>query len=135
MTARPSEASPDRALVFEVIGPVANFITAARQAGLEWLAEAQDDGLSEDEDVDEDGADAKGDGPTVGETLLYVTMPTIGGLQRVLALWKRYVAGRPKPTDGGDWWSLFGYLSDLRTWSARDRVDRHRRGDNPCSGR
>lgn len=50
-------------------------------------------------------------------------MPTIGGLQRVIALWKRYVEGQPKPTDGADWWSLFGYLSDLRTWSAKDRVD------------
>lgn len=121
MSARPSEASPDRALVFEVIGPVANFISAARQAGLEWLAEAQDYGLSQDEDLgDDEGED---DALASGETLLYVTMPTIGGLQRVLALWKRYVEGSPKPTDSGDWWLLFGYLSDLRTWSARDRVD------------
>ncbi|MCP1220452.1 S8 family peptidase [Acetobacter orientalis] len=121
MTTRPSEVSPDRALVFEVIGPVAKFIAAVRQAGLEWLTEAQDDGSFREEGVDEE--DAEADGSTVGDTLLYVTMPTIGGLQRVLALWNRYVAGEPKPTDDGDWWSLFGYLSDLRTWSARDRVD------------
>lgn len=124
MTTRPSEASPDRALVFEVIGPVANFILAARAAELEWLAEAQDDGLSSDEDEVEFDADGKVDESSpLGETLLYVTMPTISGLQRVLALWKRYVGGQPKPSDGGDWWSLFGYLADVRTWSARDRVD------------
>ena len=34
-------ATPDRALVFEVIGPVSNFINAARAIGLEWLTEAQ----------------------------------------------------------------------------------------------
>ena len=90
MSTRPSEASPDRALVFEVIGPVANFINAARAAGLEWLAEAQDDGLSDDEDLDEEAADDEEVSPSA-ETLLYVTMPTMGGLQRVLALWKRFI--------------------------------------------
>ncbi|PYD79415.1 hypothetical protein CFR77_06645 [Komagataeibacter sucrofermentans] len=110
-------------MVFEVIGPVAKFITAARQVGLEWLTEAQDGSPFRGEDVDEEDEDVEGDGSAVGETLLYVTMPTIGGLQRVLALWNRYIAGRPKPTDDGNWWALFGYLSDLRTWSARDRVD------------
>jgi hypothetical protein len=50
-------------------------------------------------------------------------MPTLDGLKRLLALWRRYVKGEPKPTDAKDWWALFGYLADLRTWSAQDRVD------------
>jgi hypothetical protein len=118
LSAKPAAASPDRALVFEVIGPVANFVRAARDAGLEWLAEEYDCAPAEDDEDSEYVEEA-----AVGETLLYVTMPTIAGLQRVLALWNRYVRHEPKPSDAREWWMLFGYLSDVRTWSARDRVD------------
>ena len=118
LSARPAEASPDRALVFEVIGPVANFVQAARNAGLEWLAEEYDSAPAEDDEGSE-----YVEGEAIGETLLYVTMPTIAGLQRVLALWNRFIRNEPKPSDASEWWSLFGYLSEVRTWSARDRVD------------
>lgn len=118
LSARPAEASPDRALVFEVKGPVANFVQAARDLGLEWLAEEYDSPSAEDDEgseyIDEE---------STSETLLYVTMPTIDGLQRVLALWNRFVRDEPKPSDGREWWALFGYLNKVRTWSARDRVD------------
>lgn len=50
-------------------------------------------------------------------------MPSIAGLQRLLALWKRYSRGESKPSEAKEWWSLFGYLADVRTWSAKDRVD------------
>lgn len=50
-------------------------------------------------------------------------MPTLEGLQRLLALWKRYARGEPRPSDAREWWALFGYLADLRTWSAIDRID------------
>lgn len=118
LSARPAEASPDRALVFEVIGPVANFMKAVRETGLEWLSEEYDTTPAED---DEDSEYVEEEAS--GETLLYVTMPTIAGLQRVLALWNRFVRNEPKPSDGSEWWTLFGYLNDVRTWSARDRVD------------
>lgn len=109
----PSRASPDRALVLEVIGPVADFVGAARAAGLEWLAEdvAPLD-LEDDSEYDEQD-----------RNLLYVTMPTLAGLNRMLALWRRYARGDDRPSDAREWWRLFGYLADVRTWSARDRVD------------
>jgi len=50
-------------------------------------------------------------------------MPTIDGLQRLIALWNRYIANEPKPGDAKEWWTLFGYLEDVRTWSAKDRID------------
>ncbi|MGQ3046351.1 MAG: S8 family peptidase [Niveispirillum sp.] len=118
LSARPAEASPDRALVFEVIGPVANFVQAARNVGLEWLAEEYDSPSAED-DNDSEYIEEE----STSETLLYVTMPSIAGLQRVLALWNRFIRNEPKPSDGREWWALFGYLNNVRTWSAQDRVD------------
>jgi len=50
-------------------------------------------------------------------------MPSIAGLERLLALWNRYSRGEPKPSDSRTWWELFGYLADVRMWSARDRID------------
>lgn len=117
----PDEVSPDRALVFEVIGPLSNvtkFIQAAQAAGFEWLGEDQE-ALSEDEEDE-----ANRDDDAAAESLLYVTMPTLAGLNKILSLWKRFTQNKPKP-DGADreWWPLFGYLSDIRTWSAKDRVE------------
>ncbi len=123
LTASPAEASPDRALVFEVIGPVADFVRTARRSGLEWLGE--DYGLS-DTDEDEDPEDAEPESD--GETPLYVTMPTLAGLQKVLSLWRRFSSGEARTTETTVWWRLFGYLQDVRPWSAKDRVDANLQG-------
>ncbi|WP_254022425.1 S8 family serine peptidase [Mesorhizobium escarrei] len=123
LSTSPSEVTPDRALVFEVIGPLSNvakFVAAVRAAGFEWLGEDFDEDTSDEdegEEADEPAADS-------GQSMLYVTMPTIRGLQKVLSLWKQYSTNQPKPrTHDGEWWPLFAYLNDVRTWSAKDRVD------------
>lgn len=110
-----AEASPDRALVFEVIGSVAKFIAAARDAGLEWMGE---DYPSADEDEDSEDVEA-----TAGQTPLYVTMPTLDGLRKVVSYWRRYSQGEPRSAETSVWWALFGYLKDVRPWSPKDRVD------------
>lgn len=112
--------------MFEVMGPVANFVAAARSLGLEWLAEEFDikDGFPSDDETDESEGPSDDDLDTEQVvTTLYVTMPTLDGLKRLVALWKRYTRGEPKPGDAREWWTLFGYLSDLRAWSIKDRVD------------
>ncbi|MGX9981552.1 S8 family peptidase [Methylobacterium fujisawaense] len=121
MSLDPAAASPDRALVFEVIGRVEGFARAAREAGFEWLAEdfaglgdAGEDALDGD-DRDEDA---------VQSALLYLTLPSIAGMKRLLGWWTAYAAGRDPPDDlAKEWWKLFGYLADVRVWSAKDRVD------------
>lgn len=106
-----------------MIGPVADFVRAAREAGLEWLGEDYD--LStDDEDVDPEDVDAE---PT-GETPLYVTMPTLEGLRKVLSLWRRYSTGEQRTAATTVWWRLFGYLRDVRPWSAKDRIDPNLQG-------
>ncbi|MER9303035.1 S8 family serine peptidase [Mesorhizobium sp. M0496] len=123
LSTSPDEVTPDRALVFEIIGPLSNvakFVAAARRAGFEWLGEDFDDDSNDEEEEEE----ADEPSPDSGQSMLYVTMPTIRGLQKVLSLWKQYSTNQAKPgADDGEWWPLFGYLSDVRTWSAKDRVD------------
>ena len=128
----PAEVAPDRALVFEVIGPVstvAKLFEAARSAGIEWLGEDYDlsDGDDDHGGADDDAGEKAGQGDEDSDdaqSMLYVTMPTLKGLQKVVSLWKRFTKGEEKPPGAdGEWWALFKYLSDVRPWSAKDRVD------------
>lgn len=113
-----------------MIGPlstVSRFIEAARAAGFEWLGEDID--LSDNDEEDDDNGDgdhavATDETSESSQSMLYVTMPTLKGLQKIVSLWKRYSKNEAKPSGpDGQWWGLFGYLSDVRPWSAKDRVD------------
>lgn len=96
---------------------------AARESGLEWLGEDYD--FSPDE---EDAGSEDGDAEATGETPLYVTMPTLEGLRKVLSLWHRFRTGEQRTSATTIWWRLFGYLRDVRPWSAKDRVDPNLQG-------
>lgn len=111
----PRAVVPERALVFELIGPVAEFDVAAQALGLEWLCSEDTEGEDEEpEEVDDDVAPA---------SMLYLTMPSLQGLKRLLALWKRYKDKEDAPAEYRPLWRLFDYLRDVRVWSAKDRVD------------
>lgn len=116
----PKAVVPERALVLELIGPVADFEIAAQALGLEWLISHDLRNISQ-EDADE----AEETGPLdVGPAaFLYLTMPSLRGLKRLLALWRQFAADKEPPSDCRPLWSLFGYLKDLRVWSAKDRID------------
>jgi hypothetical protein len=116
----PRAVVPERALVFELIGPVAEFEVAAQALGLEWLI-SEDLKVNDDEDADEAGeSDVNDVGPAA---LLYLTMPSLQGLKRLLALWRQFAANKEPLAEYRALWKLFGYLKDLRVWSAKDRVD------------
>lgn len=70
---------------------------------------------------DEDSEDLETE--AAGQTPLYVTMPTLEGLRKVVGYWRRYASGEARSSETAVWWGLFGYLKDVRPWSARDRVD------------
>ena len=74
---------------------------------------------------DADAAEPEIEGEEEGASTdrLYLTMPSLAGLKQLLALWRAYVDERPSPPEATAWWKLFGYLSDVRVWSAKDRVD------------
>lgn len=127
MSLDPAAVAPERALVFEVLGPVKAFADAAAQSGFNWLAEdylseIQAGGLEAEEAADEE--EENEEAVDKSTSLLYLTMPTVDGLKRLLGWWKRYTAGEEAPSDVAKrWWNLFGYLSKVRVWSVEDRVD------------
>lgn len=107
--------------MFEVIGPIEKFVEAVEQIGFEWLTEdylnADPEQVSSElEEVDEEDADT-------AFSRMYLTMPTIAGMERLLAMWNRFIAKRPPSADEREWWRIFGYLSDIRPWNAIDRID------------
>jgi hypothetical protein len=115
----PRAVVPERALVFELIGPVAKFEFAAQALGLEWLISESKAGDREEDESDQDDRD---DGIPPG-AWLYLTMPSLKGLKKLLAEWKRYKDNQPPSPGASALWKLFDYLKDLRVWSAKDRVD------------
>lgn len=91
VAADPRAVIPERCLVFELIGPVAEFNVAAQALGLEWLL-AEAAGTQVDEDGEEDSADEDVPEPKV----LYLTMPSERALRRLLAQWNQYSRGEPE---------------------------------------
>lgn len=110
----PRAVVPERALVFDLIGPVAEFEMAAAALGLEWLVGKR---------KDEDEVAAPADDDEVPGKIIYVTMPSVGGLKRLLAMWNRYQDGKHPETHEKVFWRMFDYLHELRVWSIKDRID------------
>lgn len=50
-------------------------------------------------------------------------MPSREGLKKLLAMWRRFKADKTPTPEEKPFWGMFGYLHDLRVWSAQDRVD------------
>jgi hypothetical protein len=120
VAADPRAVVPERALVLELIGPVADFEVAARELGFEWLGS-----MPPEDDYEDDGEDASETDSDSGFEMpvLYLTMPSERGLKQLLGAWRKFRSGEQADADQKALWSLFGYLKDLRTWSAKDRVD------------
>lgn len=114
VSADPRAVVPERALVFDLIGPVAEFEVAAQALGLEWLVGKRKDDDEVVESADDDELPGK---------IIYVTMPSVGGLHKLLAMWNRYEKGQLPERHEKAFWKMFDYLHELRVWSIKDRVD------------
>ena len=110
----PRAVVPERCLVFELIGQVPDFNLAAQALGLHWL---RLDGPPEDHEEDESEDQAP------PAELLYLTMPTLPALKKLLAQWNRYKKGEKPASEFKALWKIFDYLRDIRTWSVKDRID------------
>jgi hypothetical protein len=120
----PSAVMPERALVFDLIGPVREFEAVASSLGFEWLrtdraakgTEPVYGELDESESLDDDEDAADG-------ASLYLTIPSHSGLQSMLENWAKFSSGLAANNKSeAVWWKLFAYLNDIRTWSPRDRI-------------
>lgn len=124
LRADPLGIAPERALVFETAAPIQDFSKAAREAGLEVLAEIELDDLA-----DADGAFAPEEGDERVQPVLYATMPSDDALQRLLRYWRAYQRGDVAPTGLTPWWNLFDLLHALRTWGPDDRFTLNARAE------
>lgn len=125
----PRAVIPERALVFELIGSIEKFENAAASLGFEWLcservANGTDANWSQQSD-DEEAVEADAeDEDEISAASLYLTMPSESGLKSLITHWKKYNDGAPAFSESEKaWWALFGYLKEIRPWSAKDRID------------
>lgn len=102
----PSALAPERLLVFEVRGAVANFANAIRRVpGLELIDEEELEGDEKDKSPE-----------------AYLLVPDVTALQNILSLWKRWVSGQAIGEGFAPWRDVFATLRDIRVWGPGDRV-------------
>jgi Subtilase family len=102
----PQGMAPERLLVFELTGDVANFASAAaRVPGLEFIG-------AEDIEADEDDKNP----------VLYLLIPDAAALRQLLSLWRDWLTDKGLPSGFAPWRTLFSQLRDIRPWGPKDRV-------------
>ncbi len=118
-----TQADPELVAVFDLAGSVDGFLRAtAGVAGLEFLADLQEDRVDSDDDF-HFVKDDEIDGATVPQTLYMVmtNAQAVGELVRLFALWQ----ADPKvkfETGLNPLKEVFGLLRAIRRWAAEDRV-------------
>jgi len=112
----PASIAPERAIVFEVAGSLPDFYAQARDLGLEYLGDFEDD-ITPSEDFHDQRKPEK---EIAGR--IYLAMPDVQALQQLLSLWRLYKDGLTMPRGKGPWRELFSLLVDVRPWGPQDRV-------------
>jgi hypothetical protein len=112
----PASIAPERAIVFEVEGSLKDFYAQARDIGLEYLGDWEDEfDPSEDFFVK-----SKPEQKVSGR--IYLAMPDVQALRELLSLWERYKRKKNMPKGRSQWRELFSRLVDLRPWGPQDRI-------------
>jgi hypothetical protein len=120
----PDGIAPERAIVFEVAGSLADFYSqAGRINGLEFLLE-DDVEFPPDDDFyvvrTRKGEQLRSEEGIGGR--LYMAMPDLRALQEILRLWDFYRRGEALPWGFAPWKTLFALLRDVRAWGPIDRL-------------
>jgi hypothetical protein len=119
--AGPDQAAPDpeRVLVLETRGSVAELFGAARAAGLQLLMEVE--GEFEPDDDFQKATVRPGDVPGV----IHVALGSLAAANQLRQLWATWSRGEPLVGFGGrtsGLASVFNHLQDIRPWGPQDRV-------------
>ena len=122
----PTALAPERVIVFEIGGTVADFLKAlGKVKGLEFMAEIDTD-FAADEDFALQYGDAKRRGrDKPGRTVpgrLYLAMPDLQALRQLVSLWERWKNDQPLDRGLAPIANLFSQLHDLRPWGPQDRI-------------
>ena len=84
---------PEFVLVFEVIGSVNSFMSAAQKAGMDWLGEYDEESIEADEDfyeLDDKGKIKQG---AMLPRKMYLTLTNQRSMNRMLSLWEKFQNG------------------------------------------
>ena len=112
----PASIAPERAIVFEVEGSLKDFYEQARNIGLEYLGDFEE----EFDQSDDFFIEAKPDQKLSGR--IYLAMPDVRALRELLSLWERYKQNQRMPKGYSEWRELFSRLIDVRPWGPQDRI-------------
>jgi hypothetical protein len=112
----PASIAPERAIVFEVEGSLKDFYEQARNIGLEYLGDFEEEFDQSDDFFIEDKPDQKLSGR------IYLAMPDVRALRELLSLWERYKQNQRMPKGRSEWRVLFSQLIDVRPWGPQDRI-------------
>ena len=122
----PSSIAPERGLVLEVAGSVRDFYALVKRVdGLEFLA---DEEIEFEPDADffvRDTRKGKEREPRTDKSVggrLYLVMPDVGALRRLLSLWSNWQRGESLPRGQTRWRDIFSSLRDIRPWGLADRI-------------
>lgn len=122
----PTSIAPERALVFEVAGSIANFYETVRKIeGLEFLADEETE-FEPDEDFAQLDTRRGREGESRMEKMvggrLYLAMPDGTALKQLLSLWDRWQRGETLERGFTPWSGVFDQLRKLRSWGPQDRI-------------
>jgi hypothetical protein len=112
----PALIAPERAIVFEVEGSLKDFYAQARDIGLEYLGDYED----EFDPSDDFFVKEKREQRITGR--IYLAMPDVQALRELLSLWERYKQNRRMGKGRSEWRELFSRLIDVRPWGPQDRI-------------
>lgn len=112
----PASIAPERAIVFEVEGSLKDFYEQARNIGLEYLGDYEEEFEPSDDFFIQDKPDQTLSGR------IYLAMPDVQALRELLSLWERYKQSQRMPKGRSEWRELFSRLIDVRPWGPQDRI-------------
>lgn len=122
----PTGLAPERVIVFEIAGTVANFIKAvSRINGLEFMAEHETEFAADEHFVlqQKDKHKVVHDRPDKAVPgRFYLAMPDVRALRELLGLWERWQNGEPLSRGYAPFAHLFAQLRALRPWGPQDRI-------------
>ena len=126
MRADPTALAPDRVIVFEIAGTVADFAKAVeRVPGLELMAEyetaAEPDEFFAVKDKRKDHAGERREDKMV-DGRFYLAMPDVAASEQLLSLYERWARGQELEEGFTPFKHLFAQLRVLRPWGPQDRI-------------
>ncbi len=122
----PTSLAPDRVIVFEIAGTVADFLkTIARVDGLEFMAEYDGEFAADEDFAERDTRKGKEGHDRMDKSVsgrYYLAMPDVRALRELVRLWERWQAGQPLDRGYAPFKQVFAQLRDLRPWGPQDRI-------------